>query len=89
VQSNDSLFKLLVLSMGDACIISLGLLPDPETNKLEVRIDRARENIAMLEMLEAKTKGNLMPEEQNILETLLYDLRLKYLEASRTESKRS
>jgi type II secretory pathway component PulL len=88
VQEKDSLFQILVLSLGNAAMIGLGLTSDPETNQVEVRLDIARENIAMLEMLESKTKNNLLPVEQNILESLLYDLRLKYLEANRSDGHR-
>jgi Domain of unknown function (DUF1844) len=79
----DSLFQILVLSLGNAGSIGLGLSPDPETNKTSVRLNLARENIELLDMLHSKTKGNLTSEEQNLLENMLYDLRLKYLEATK------
>jgi hypothetical protein len=42
----------------------------------------AAHHIDMLAMLQEKTRGNLEPEEQNLLGTLLYELRMKYLEAA-------
>ncbi len=78
-----SLFGLLVLSLGNAALLGIGLVPDPATNKTTVNLELARHNIEFLTMLQEKTKGNLTAEEQRLLEDILYDLRLKYVEARR------
>ena len=80
---DDSLFHLLVLSLSNAALMGLGLMPDPESGGLMKNLDLAGHNIDLLCMLQAKTKGNLTAEESQLLEGLLYDLRLKYVEARR------
>lgn len=76
-----SLFDLLILSLGNAALIGLGLVPEPETNTFKKDLAHAKYNIELLEMLEFKTKGNLLGSEKEILETLLYDLRMKFVDA--------
>lgn len=76
-----SLFDLLILSLGNAALIGLGLVPEPETNVFKKDLAHAKYNIELLEMLETKTKGNLSDSEKEILETLLYDLRVKFVDA--------
>ena len=48
--------------------------------KTEKNLDLARQNIDLLALLKEKTKGNLTPEEQTLIDNLLYDLRLRYVE---------
>ena len=47
----------------------------------ETKLALARQTIDTLEMLEAKTRGNLDSEEAKLLESLLYELRMRYVEA--------
>lgn len=78
-----SLFDILVLSLGNAALVALGLMPDPGTNQHEVSLENAQYNIEMLTMLKEKTKGNLTSDENQMLEALLYDLRMKFVEAQK------
>ncbi|NBW80377.1 DUF1844 domain-containing protein [bacterium] len=78
-----SLFGLLTLSLGNAALVGLGLMPEPESGKTTQDLSLAAHNIELLAMLQDKTKGNLSPEEQHLLEGLLYDLRLKYIEGQK------
>ncbi len=78
-----SLFSLLILSLGNAALMGIGLAPDPATNISSVNLDLARHNIELLAMLQEKSKGNLSPQEQQLLDELLYDLRLKFVDAKR------
>ena len=48
----------------------------------EPDLELARYNIDMLMALEEKTKGNLTPEEEQLMEDVLYDLRLRYIKAT-------
>lgn len=84
---NTSLFQLLTLSLGNAALIALGFINEPgETSTAEgapVRLEDARHNIDLLEMLEKKTNGNLTESERQLLQSLLFDLRMKFVEASR------
>ncbi|APJ04418.1 DUF1844 domain-containing protein [Silvanigrella aquatica] len=76
-----SLFDLLVLSLGNAALIGLGIVPEPGSQTKSKDIEAAKYNIDLLETLQKKTKGNLTSAEDEMLTSLLYDLRLKFLEA--------
>ncbi|NBX17134.1 MAG: DUF1844 domain-containing protein [Proteobacteria bacterium] len=75
-----SLFGLLTLSLANAALVGLGLVPEPENGKTSLNLEIAEQNIELLAMLQQKTKGNLDAEEQHLIDGLLYDLRLKYVE---------
>jgi Domain of unknown function (DUF1844) len=77
-------FGALAISLGHSALYHLGLVPDPATGKQGTRdLALARQSIDILEMLEAKTKGNLTADEARLLEDLLYDLRMRFVEASK------
>lgn len=78
-----SLFGLLTLSLANAALVGLGLVPEPDNGKTSLNLQLAAHNIELLAMLQQKTKGNLDPEEQHLIEGLLYDLRLKYIEGQK------
>jgi hypothetical protein len=78
-----SLFGLLTLSLGNAALVGLGLMPEPESGTTGKNLDLAAHNIELLAMLQEKTRGNLSAEEKHLLEGLLYDLRLKYIEGQK------
>lgn len=63
-------------------MIALGQAPNPLDGKTEVRLDLAKHAIDMLVIVEQKTKGNLVTEEAAILEAVLHQLRMAYVEAS-------
>jgi hypothetical protein len=65
--------------------MSLGLAPDPHSNKSKVDLEMARFNIDLLDMLEKKTKGNLVKEEQDFMTHVLADLKFKFVEVSGRE----
>ena len=61
----------------------LGEVERPGTGTTEKSLPMAKHSIDILSMLEQKTRGNLDPAEAQLLENLLFDLRLRYVEASR------
>jgi len=77
-------FYTFVLSFGSSVLVHLGDAPHPETGKPgEKNLPLAQQSIEILAMLELKTRGNLTPEEAKLLDQLLLDLKLRYVEASR------
>ncbi len=76
-------FPTFVLSIGSAAMVGLGLAPRPDTKKVEVDLNMARQNIDLLEMIQHKTKNNLDQEEQHLLDRVLYETRTKFLEVSK------
>lgn len=73
-------FSALVLSLGTGALIHLGLAPDPVTNQVVVNLELAKQNIEILSLLQQKTKGNLTPDEGKLLESLLTEIRLRFVE---------
>jgi hypothetical protein len=76
-------FATLVLSLGSSAVMYLGQDDQgQEQGKAPPpNLPMAKHAIDLLTVLEEKTKGNLTGEEQQILESLLFDLRLRYVEA--------
>ena len=72
-------FPSYVLSYYTQGLVLLGEVPNPYTNKKEEDIEAARHTIDILSMLQEKTKGNLSQAEQQLLETVLYELRMKFM----------
>ncbi len=76
-------FAGFVHSIAISALHHLGLVAEPETGKPATPdLALARQNIDILEMLQAKTRGNLDPEEDHLLESLLYELRMRFVEVS-------
>ena len=76
-------FKTFVLSLSTSALLHFGEIPDPVTNEKEINLPLARQSIDILTMLQEKTKGNLNKEEEDLLENILYNLRMKYIEESK------
>ena len=74
-------FATLVLSLGSSAVAYLGEAPAGDDKNRARNLPMAKHAIDLLSVLEEKTKGNLSGEEQQILESLLFDLRLRYVEA--------
>jgi hypothetical protein len=68
-----------MMSIASNAASSLGMMEHPVTGKREVDLELGKHWIDILGMLQKKTKGNLMPQEQQILEGLLADLRMQYV----------
>jgi hypothetical protein len=72
-----------VLSLASSAAIHFGDMPDPVTGKRsEINLDGAAQMIEILALLDQKTRGNLTAEERQFLEQVLYELRLRFVEAS-------
>jgi len=71
------------VSMATSTMVSLGEGPTG-AGAGEVNLELARNGIDLLGMLREKTEGNLDDDEQKLLETLLYELRTKFVEKSKS-----
>ena len=75
-------FAQFLLSLGTTAAIHFGDLPDPVTGEPgETNLVAAGQMIELLGMLQEKTQGNLEPEEAKLLDDLLYDLRMRFVQA--------
>ena len=69
-----------MLSLGSSALLHLGELEHPEAGGKHLDLPLAKHTIDILAMLEAKTRGNLTGPEEKLIQSLLYDLRLRYVE---------
>ena len=76
-------FSTFCLSLGTSALYHLGVVGDPETGERAPSPDLslARHTIDTLEMLQEKTRGNLDDAETELLQGLLYELHMRYVEA--------
>jgi len=74
-------FSSFIYSLSTTCLVHLGEVPDPITNKRQKNLALAKQTIDVLQMLAEKTKGNLTEEEDGLLKALLTELRLAYVKA--------
>src|SRR5215468_142917 len=77
----SALFAQLVVQQSNMAMLLLGKVPHPQTGETVRDIEAARLFIDQLEMLEAKTKGNLKKEEEQLLKQSLMALRMAFVEA--------
>jgi len=75
-----ALFLQLVLGLQQSGMIALGKLMNPITRKLDPNLEMARDTIDTLAAIEARTRGNLEPDEARVLQQVLTELRMNYLD---------
>lgn len=74
-------FSTFVISLSTQALMHLGEIANPLSGKSEVDVPVAKQMIDILGMLQEKTRGNLDDGEARLMEDLLFDLRMKYVEA--------
>jgi hypothetical protein len=72
-------FTMLINAMAEPALVFLGEIQHPSTGKPTVDLERARIQIDMLDVLRVKCRGNLTPEEEGLLDRMLYQLRMLYV----------
>ena len=79
-------FVGFVLSLAHTAAFHFGDVPDPVTGEGgQVNVAAARQIIDILTLLEQKTRGNLTAEERQLLEQLVYELQMRYVEATKSD----
>ena len=78
---HSALFAQMVIQQSNLALIFLGVTPHPETGKKLFDLDTAQMFIAQLDMLEAKTSGNLSPDEAELLKQSLTNVRMAFVQA--------
>lgn len=86
-QKHQALFMQLVLMFQQAAWSHLGKVPNPMTQKIERDLEQARMSIDMIDMLKTRTQGNLQNEEVQMLDHVLRELRLNYVDELDREKK--
>ncbi len=76
-------FSSFIVSLSTAALVHLGEMEEPGTGAKGKNLPMAKHTIDTLAMLQDKTKGNLDDEEKALLDHILFDLRLKFVKASK------
>ncbi len=74
-------FTSFIFSLSTSALIQLGEVEDPFTQKKSKNLPVAKQTIDLIGMLKEKTKGNLTSDEEKFLDSVLFDLRMKYVKA--------
>jgi len=80
-------FTFFVTTLSIQAAIALGAMPNPATSQIEVNLNQAKLIIDTLSMIKEKTQGNLNPEEDSLIDNMLYDLRIQYIEKTKSPIK--
>jgi hypothetical protein len=80
-------FSTFILSLSTSALYHLGLVDDPQTGQPgDPDLALASQTIDTLAVLQEKTRGNLDAEEDRLLESLLYELRMRFVEVRQSQS---
>ncbi len=76
-------FSTFIVGLSTQALFHLGEIPDPVTGEHARDLTGAQQLIDILGMLQEKSRGNLEPGEQSLIQAILFDLRMKYVEIAR------
>lgn len=80
-------FSTFLMSLASAAYCSMGLVPNPITKTTEKNLVLAKQQIGLVELLKQKTTGNLNKDEEQLMESLLYQLHMSYVKLTETQTK--
>lgn len=78
-QPNALTFSMFLQSLAQQALMQMGLIPWPHGQR-ELALDQARDTIDIVELLKAKTTGNLDAQEQQLMDTVVYELKMSFVE---------
>jgi hypothetical protein len=81
------LFVQLISSLHGAALMQMGKIKNPATDKMERHLDQAELTIEMLDMLKARTHGNLTPDEEKFLTTVISEVKLNFVDERTKDAK--
>jgi hypothetical protein len=80
-------FIAFIFSLASNAAVHFGDLPDPMTKETrEPVLEAAAQLIDIIAMLEEKTRGNLTAEERQLIEQVLFELRMRFVDAKKSQS---
>ncbi len=74
-------FPAFIMSLNTSALYHLGEITDPATGKRVVDLDLAKHAIDTLALIQTKTKGNLLKDEEELLKNILYDIKIRFVKA--------
>lgn len=78
-------FASFILSLHTSALFHFGDLKDPATDKTTRNLSAAKQTIDLISMLQEKTKGNLEEYEKNLINEVLFELRMRYVKESKQQ----
>lgn len=79
-EKHQRLFVQLISSLHGAALMQMGKIKNPVTGALERHLDQAEVSIDMLDMLKERTKGNLSPDEEKFISTVISEVKLNFVD---------
>ncbi len=76
-------FTMFVISLATSAQVHMGFMEEPQTKQKTKNLSLAQQTIDIINILSEKTRGNLTEEENKIMEQVLYNLRLQFIEAQK------
>jgi hypothetical protein len=74
-------FPAFIMSLNTSALYHLGEIADPATGKKIIDLDLAKHAIDTLALIQNKTKGNLLKDEDELLKNILYDIKIRFVKA--------
>jgi hypothetical protein len=81
-------FETLVSYLSTTTMFQLGLIPGPGGERIPADMTNAQRTIDLLQVLQEKTKGNLTPNESRLLDDVLYELRMTFVELQKRQARK-
>jgi hypothetical protein len=81
-------FETLVSYLSTTAMFQLGLIPGPSGEHIPADMPNAKRTVDLLEVLQEKTQGNLTPSESRLLQDVLYELRMSFVEMQKRQSRK-
>ena len=82
-------FETLVSYLSTTAMFQLGLIPGPSGERIPADMPNAKRTVDLLEILQEKTQGNLTGNESRLLEDVLYELRMTFVEIQKRQARKS
>jgi len=77
-------FATFLVGLSTQALVLLGEIPDPGDGELQRDLEAARQIIDLIGVIRNKTQGNLEKDEQAMIDAILFDLRMKYVELAKS-----
>jgi len=88
-EEDSSGFETLVSYLSTTAMFQLGLIAGPSGEHIPADMPNAKRTVDLLEVLQEKTRGNLTARESRLLEDVLYELRMSFLELQKRQARKS
>jgi hypothetical protein len=82
-------FETLVSYLSTTAMFQLGLIPGPSGEHIPADMPNAKRTLDLLEVLREKTQGNLTANESRLLDNVLYELRMSFVEMQKRQTRKS